>query len=294
MSTPQDWVELLARCSELAKEGEWRQIDAICEKMVHASPELPELERARWMRNWACWILEERLHNGRDEGMAAALLAAALPLAKSAGDYHLAAKILVQQTHLSMGADVDTAARQFWSLLSKHRDLEVYRGHILYNLGYRYSLVGQWDRAARYYRQATEVLEGRFRGLAYDNLAEACIELGRYHAAEKALDKADPLIAPEDRPIYLSIRAYLALKKGYGQRALMLIAQALADHTCSPLARAFLGYYEALAYEQLGDFAQADITADQALEYAGPKGIAHVCSKLTLLRASLASRKGVR
>lgn len=292
MNTPDERARLLASCEDLAQRGEWPQLHVICEQ-VTSQGTCSQVERAHWMLRWAAWIWRESLTHGRSLGFAIGLLADAIPLAKT--DHRLLAKILVAQTAMLTGDDVERAARRFWALLAKNPDLEQYRGQVLHNMGLAYSFCGQPEKAARYYRRATLVLSDRqpeWAYRAYHNLAEVLLQLGHYRAAEVATQKAKPE-APEDRCMYASLRAYLAVVRGLPACALALVEEGLTDPACTPLARAHLWYYQALALQQMGAYEQAGEVLERTWPYASERNLVWICDGLTRLQAELNSRKGV-
>lgn len=290
MCAPEERASLLARCEEFASRGEWSLIGDICDQVTSAAG-VPAVERADWMRKWAIWIWQESQINGRHPGLVRGLLAEAVPLAKI--DHQLLAKILVTQTRVLVGADVEKAARQFWALLGKHPELAVYRGHVFYNLALNCSFVGALEKAARYYRQAAVLLKGQEQGWAYFNLAEVCAHLGRSRAAGAAAEHCQPLLQPEDRHMYASLMAYLAVVRGDNTRALSLIEAALDDPDCPPLSRSHLWYYQALVFNQLGAVAEAEEVVERTWRYAAERHHLWICDRLAKLRAEMDARKGV-
>jgi tetratricopeptide (TPR) repeat protein len=237
-------------------------------------------------------MFHESLTTGRDLSPARSLLRDAIPLAQS--EPHLLARILIDMTGILWGTDVELAAKRLWPLLRSLPELEEFRGKVLYNVAYSHSSRGQMDQAARYYKKAAPLLKGHHQLWCYHNLAEACAELGRYRAAETAALAAEHLLTtPENRYMHASLQAYLAVLRGYITRALKLIDEALANPGCTPLARAHLGYYQALAYHRMGEHQQATEQLDRTWRYAAELNFLWVCDRLIKLRAELDARKGV-
>jgi tetratricopeptide (TPR) repeat protein len=231
------------------------------------------------------------MQTGRDISPARALLHDAIPLAKN--DDQLLGRILVAITGVRSGADVELAAKRVWVLMRRQPDLEQFRGRVLYNLAYSHAKRFQLVKAARYYRQAASLLQGRHQGWAYHNLAEICIELGRYRAAQAAAGKATPLLSPEDRHMHAGVLAYLAVATGHVERALGLIQSALADSECPPLTRAYLWYYEALAYRHMEAYDQVCELLDRIWACATEVQFLRLCDRVARLQAEVNLRKGV-
>ncbi|HEY3368264.1 MAG TPA: hypothetical protein VGK74_24695 [Symbiobacteriaceae bacterium] len=285
-------TSLMEQCNKLAQKREWRQIDSLCEQVL-LDKDLPGCEKADWMRQWASWIFQESLTNGRSTDQAVSLLSEAAKLAQA--DPRLLARVYVEQTAILWGKDVQKAARKFWSLLAKYQELKDrtdWQGFVHYNVAMSWVALDQHAKAVSAFRRATRYLAGRMKGWALNNYAQSCLVTGKIKSAERSLNQAKDLLAPEDRHMYASTQAHLAVAKGYPKRAWAIVDETLADPECPPLSKAYLWYVDALVYHGLGKDDQAQERIERSERYASDLRFGLVLDRLKELRQAIAEKRG--
>ncbi|HEY3366092.1 MAG TPA: hypothetical protein VGK74_13630 [Symbiobacteriaceae bacterium] len=145
--------------------------------------------------------------------------------------------------------------------------------------------------SARCYWRAAQQSSGRNKGWALHNYARMCLELGRYRAAERAAKAARPLLARRDRHMHAAVEAHVAVKIGYPKRTFNIIDETLGDPKCPELVRAYLWYVEALNFERLGMYTQAEETLERAWRSALALNYSWLVVHLMQISPAIAAKK---